>query len=320
MILTDKHIEFIQKTIQKRDFNFYFTEPTRLSTLYWTINTYKLLKREDLIQKQEILDFVLSCKNEDGGFGGNKDYPSNVISTFNALQILFILKQTYSCSKTASFILNLIQEDGSIWNDEFGESDVRILCSGVLSLHLLEILSKEKNFLDEKRSREKFKNPVSDETMPYEIKFKVCGYIMNCYNRDGGFGSIPGGESHNAFTFCCLSSLRSLGALETFGVTDITRFIVLRQKENGGISGRVGKKEDVCYSFWAYSSMILIKKSHLINENELRNFIFSCQNKEGGFSDRPGNEPDIYHLMFSLAALSLLGHGDLNEVDPGFCL
>lgn len=308
----ERNVDFIKKITKLKDVNFFLTEPTRLSTIYWTVNSYKIMQMNSEINKKETLEFVMNCKNLDGGFGGNIGYPSNVLSTFNALQILYILEHPYRDSTTLKYILGRINEDGSISNDEYGESDVRILCSGVLSLRLLELLSKG-DF-----SRESLCMKI--ENLSPAIKFNIVEFIMTCYNSDGGFGCIPGGESHNAFTFCCLSSLRSLGAIETFGGTDICRFIALRQKENGGLSGRIGKKEDVCYSFWAYSSLKLLKRETKINETKLKEFILSCQSPNGGFSDRPGNEPDLYHLMFSLAALGLLGHEKLYKVDPGFCL
>ena len=40
----------------------------------------------------------------------------------------------------------------------------------------------------------------------------------------------------------------------------------------------------------------------------------------GGFSDRTGNLPDIFHTLFGLGALSLLGHSNLEKINPTFCM
>lgn len=258
--------------------------------------------------------FVRDCQNKDGGFGGSVNYPSTVLSTFNALQILYLLQHPLDLTKTKAFITDLINEDGSIYNDKYKETDVRILCCGVLSLQLIDLLSKG-DF-----DRRKLSKRIPEDLLPDTKRFNLTNFIMKCYNNDGGFGNIPGGESHNAHTFCCLSSLRALGALEAFGTTDIARYITLKQKVNGGLSGRVSKKEDVCYSFWAYSSMVMIGREGMVNQERLKEFILSCQSQNGGFSDRPGNEPDLYHLMFSLAGLSLMGFEGLEAVDPGYCV
>ncbi|KAF9763570.1 putative geranylgeranyl transferase type-2 subunit beta [Nosema granulosis] len=309
--MLSKHLQFIKHISEVRDVNFYLTEPTRISTVYWAVNAHKIMKKPQE-HPQEILDFVMSCKNLDGGFGGNTGYPSTILTTFNALQILYILKHPYTDENTLKYICSRISPYGFFTNDRFKESDSRIQCSGVLSLRLYELLSKG-DF-----SKESLSLKISEEII--FPRSEIVNFIMKCYNTDGGFGNIPGGESHNAFTFCCLSALRSLGALESFGESDLCRFIALRQHNNGGLSGRIGKKEDVCYSFWAYASLLMLGRREVVDEKKLMEFILSCESQKGGFSDRPGNEPDLYHLMFSLAALGLLGYKDLYCVDPGFCL
>lgn len=53
----------------------------------------------------------------------------------------------------------------------------------------------------------------------------------------------------------------------------------------------------------------------------LEKFVMACQDSEtGGFSDRPGDMPDPYHTLFGLAALSLLGHKGIKEINPTYCM
>ena len=47
-------------------------------------------------------------------------------------------------------------------------------------------------------------------------KNEFLNYILLCNNEYGGFGQIPGSESHVAHTFCCVSILKSLGQLESY--------------------------------------------------------------------------------------------------------
>ncbi|WUR03977.1 geranylgeranyl transferase type-2 subunit beta (PGTB2) [Vairimorpha necatrix] len=310
----EDHKNFLEKISQDKILDFYLSEPSRLNTIYWTINSYKIMNsKKDF---SNFLFFTKNCKNQDGGYGGSTNFPSTILSTFNALQILYISKQDFFDIKTVNFILKNFNKNGSFNNDEFGMTDNRINCSAVLSLHLL-YLNKNRVFDISSLSK-----PIPvDFCENIKFDYKSCvRYIMSCYNKDGGFGLAIGDETHCAFTFCCLSVLRSLGGIEYVNSRDISRFICLRQVENGGLSGRINKKEDVCYSFWAYASLKMIKKNHLIDEEKLKEFILRCQGIKGGISDRPGNEPDPYHLMFSLAALSLLGYDGLSPVDPGFAL
>ncbi|KAK6090554.1 hypothetical protein P3W45_000277 [Vairimorpha bombi] len=315
MLKRDNHDNYLKEVMNRRDLNYKLSEPCRLNTLYWIINSYKIMNIENDL-KEEVLSLVQKCKNEDGGYGGSENYPSTILTTFNALQILYIYKQNFYDENTISFIIQNFKENGSFMNDKFGMSDNRINCSAVLSLHLLYLNRKMK--FDADLLKIKISYEFCDQI---KFNYKKCiEYIISCYNPDGGFGLDKGDESHCAFTFCCLSILRSLGSIEYVNKRDITRFIILRQDENGGLSGRVNKKEDVCYSFWAYAALKIINRNNFIDEEKLKNFILSCQAKEGGFSDRPGNEPDPYHLMFSLAGLSLLGYKGLKDIDPGFAL
>ncbi|EQB61341.1 geranylgeranyl transferase type ii beta subunit [Vairimorpha apis BRL 01] len=310
MLRYNEHLKFLDKYKSIKDLDFYLTEPCRLNTLFWIINSYKILQKE-IPNKKNIVKFVLDCKNADGGYGGSVGFPSTILTTFNALQILSILEEKFYDENTINFILKKHKEDGSFKNDSFDMSDNRINCSAILSLHLLYINceNKERDFYE----------PINVKFFE-KIKFdykKCINYIINCYNLDGGFGLEKNDESHCAFTFCCISSLRSLGYLDYINKRDISKFILLRQGKNGGFSGRIDKKEDVCYSFWAYATLIILKKDYLIDKVRLTNFILTCQSLKGGFSDRPGNEPDPYHLMFSLAALSLLNYNKLSSIDPG---
>lgn len=303
--------------IDTKNFLYYLTEPYRLSTIYWSVNSLSMLGREEMLRmKDRIIEYVMNCKNDDGGFGGCKGYPSNITSTFHALQILYIYRIAYRDRNTALFISGLLQPEGYFYNDRYGEIDTRISCCGVLGLQLLSLLERG-DFDPESLSRPACKVFLSEVGVDLKA---IVQYIQKCYNLDGGFGAVEGAESHAAQVFCCLSTLRSLGALELVDKESISRFIVKKQARSGGLSGRVSKKEDVCYSFWAYSSLVLIGKENCVNQERLENFILSCQGRSGGFSDRPGDEVDLYHLMFSLAGLSLLGYKGLKKIDPGFGL
>lgn len=46
-----------------------------------------LLNRLDY-DRQKVIDFVLSCRNADGGFGGNTNLDSHILYTLSAVQIL----------------------------------------------------------------------------------------------------------------------------------------------------------------------------------------------------------------------------------------
>lgn len=369
MLLRQKHSRYVRETMETRDIMFYLTEQDRITTLYWAMNSLRILRDPHFEElKPTVLKYVLSCLKEDGGFGPNPKYKSNLISTFNALQLFFILGVPFYSDSTIKFILKLQKPNGAFMNDQYGELDTRIDCCAILSLHLLHLMRKHTsiygeftfeqtrrlrdtpdlfasivNFADpgdnadidmdlENRigyvcangadfRRERLSDPIPQDFLD-EIEFdldQTLRHLLSCNNCDGGFGQIEGSESHAAYVFCVVSSLRSLGKLESFDKQKTIDFLVFRQLESGGFSGRVNRKEDVCYSFWAFSSLLILGFKD-IDVERLTNFIVSCQGEEGGFSDRPGNQCDLYHLMFSLSSLSLLGRYDLEIVDPGFAI
>lgn len=325
-----KHVEYIKKTINTKDIQYYLTDQSRVFTIYWAVNSLKIMNDDYFYDLEtKIVELVKNCLNDDGGFGGNVGYSSNILFTFHALQLLYLYDIPYYNPKTINYIINLQDQDGAFMNDKYGEKDTRFDCCAILSLHLLFIMRNHINNIEECKyfydkcsfNINEFKIPLEDSFLS-EIKFNkdlFIRHIIECYNLDGGFGQIVGSESHAAQIFCCISSLRSLGSLDIVDLDMIENFLVFRQCKNGGLSGRVDKKEDVCYSFWAYSALIMIG-SDGISKEALKQFIYSCQGDNGGFSDRKDNEPDLYHLMFSLASLSLMDEKELKPIDPGFCL
>lgn len=181
--------------------------------------------------------------------------------------------------------------------DEFGEIDTRFTYCAVASLALMEKL----------------------DTLNIEL---TLDYIRSCQNFDGGYGAIPGSESHGGNVFCVVSLLAILGRLEDcINRQDLIEWLVWRQLPNGGLNGRPEKLEDVCYSWWIMSALVTLGASHLIDQSSLQKFILSCQDStEGGFADRPGDVGDVFHTLFGVAGLSFIGYPDIGRIDSKFCL
>jgi len=45
-------------------------------------------------------------------------------------------------------------------------------------------------------------------------KLKAKEYILNCQSYDGGFGMVPGSESHGGGTFCAVAALHLMGFVQ----------------------------------------------------------------------------------------------------------
>ena len=173
---------------------------------------------------------------------------------------------------------------------------------------------------------------------------KAVDYVLSCRNFDGGFGCVPGAESHAGQVFCCVGALSiahslhllsadpgAAGAATQKGGADLLAWwLAERQCDSGGLNGRPEKQADVCYSWWILSALSILGRVGWIDASKLGAFILGCQDEDdGGIADRPQDMPDVYHTFFGLCGLSLIGHLEkigarggrtYPEVDPVFAL
>lgn len=84
------------------------------------------------------------------------------------------------------YIRSLQKEDGSFMGDKWGEVDTRFSYCAASCLDLLNSLSR------------------------INVQ-KLAEYILRCKNFDGSFGGIPDAESHAAYVFCCVGTLKIIG-------------------------------------------------------------------------------------------------------------
>ena len=203
----DKHVSYITTLASKLDAkNSYegaVTEHLRMSGIYWSVAALSLLKSEKEVDelmglsmspleetnRLSIVDWVFQCYDEKtGGFGGNVGHDAHLLYTLSALQILAIANklddERLNKDKVANFIACLQQPDGSFAGDEWGEIDTRFSYCALSALSILGMLHRRCN--DGKRKKD---NELIDVDLAAQ-------YVASCRNFDGGFGCVPGAESH----------------------------------------------------------------------------------------------------------------------------
>ncbi|KAM0204508.1 hypothetical protein ACHAPA_002046 [Fusarium lateritium] len=306
-LVVDAHVKYVQSLDTRKDeLDYWLTEHLRLNGLYWGLNALYLLRRPDALPQQDVIDFILSCQHESGGFGAAPGHDAHMLSTVSAVQILAMtdaFDQLETKGKgngkdqVGKFIAGLQnRETGTFAGDEWGEEDTRFLYGAFNALSLLGLMS----LIDVE---------------------KAVAHITACANFDGGYGTGPGAESHSGQIFTCVAALAIVGRLDLVDKEKLGRWLSERQVPCGGLNGRPEKDEDVCYSWWVLSSLAIIERTHWIDRDALIAFILKCQDTEmGGISDRPGNMVDVWHTQFGLCGLSLLGYPDLEAVDPVYCM
>lgn len=320
----NKHIAYIKKIANdKGSFEYYVTQQFRMSGVYWGLTALAIMGRDLSLELNvpEIVEWVLSCQHDNGGFSADVGHDPHVLYTLSAIQILVLCKSLDRIDrvKVGKFVSSLQQSDGSFFGDKWGEVDTRFIYCSASALSLLGLLNEE-----------------------YINIPAAVGFISRCSNFDGGFGAVPDAESHAAQVFCCVGALSILKHLHVIDIDLLGWWLSERQCDSGGLNGRPEKQADVCYSWWILSCLRIIGRDHWINRTKLINFILECQDSGivetppvagvaagaqppvpptaeheagladplvgGGIAERPGNMADIFHTFFGIAGLSLMNY------------
>jgi geranylgeranyl transferase type-2 subunit beta len=64
-----------------------------MSAIYWALCAIDLLGHKKDLDNEKILEFVLKCQHENGGFSGNVNHDAHLLYTLSAVQILAILRK-----------------------------------------------------------------------------------------------------------------------------------------------------------------------------------------------------------------------------------
>lgn len=293
-----KHVEYVIKISKDTEsFEHVVSQYLRMSGVYWGLTATCVLGRNivDEMDSDMIVEWVLNCQNSDGGFSGFVGHDSHMLYTLSALQILAICKSLDKIDKShvANYISSLQQKDGSFYGDQWGEVDTRFSYCAVSAMAILGLL----------------RCGSIDVDMAVE-------FVARCKNFDGGFGAVPGAESHAGQIFCCVGALSICEALDKVDIDLLGWWLSERQCDSGGLNGRPEKQADVCYSWWILSCLSIIGRISWIDKSALAEFILQCQDADdGGIADRPGNMADIFHTFFGISGLSLMGCFEVNNTN-----
>ena len=143
----------------------------RLNGIYWGTTALHLLGKP--LEKAKVIEQVMSCY-KNGPFSGHKDHDPHLLTTLSGIQVLYMYDalDLIDAEFTMQYLKSLENEDGSFKGDEWGETDTRFVYCAVACASLL--------------------GRLNELNQP-----KILEYITQCQNFDGGFGSVPGAESHS---------------------------------------------------------------------------------------------------------------------------
>ncbi|VFQ88399.1 unnamed protein product [Cuscuta campestris] len=326
----DRHLCYLQMMLGVLPTYYQVEDINRITLAYFAVSGLGVLGGLHLVDKEMVINWVLSLQAhvkdetelESGQFYGfhgskssqfgssNSEGPilngSHLASTYCALAILRTVGYDLSLIDSTPILKSmrsLQQPDGSFMPIHIGaERDLRFVYCAAAICSILE----NWDGMDREKAKE---------------------YISNCQSYDGGFGLVPGSESHGGATFCAIASLRLMGLIEDdlftknatpnfIDVPLLLEWTLQRQGRDGGFHGRLNKPSDTCYAFWVGGVLKILGAQKLIHKKSLRKFLLTCQTEYGGFSKTPEMLPDLYHSFYGLCAFSLLEETGL----PSICV
>uniref|UniRef100_A0A2P2KNV4 Geranylgeranyl transferase type-2 subunit beta n=1 Tax=Rhizophora mucronata TaxID=61149 RepID=A0A2P2KNV4_RHIMU len=173
-LAVEKHVKYILSVEKRKDsFESVVMEHLRMNGAYWGLTTLDLMRKLGVVDSGEVIQWIMKCQHESGGFAGNVGHDPHILHTLSAVQVLALFDKlnVLDIEKVSSYIVGLQNEDGSFSGDMWGEVDTRFSYIAICCLSILCCLDK-----------------INVE--------KAVNYIVSCKNVDGGFGCTPGAESH----------------------------------------------------------------------------------------------------------------------------
>ncbi|KAA3481807.1 geranylgeranyl transferase type-1 subunit beta [Gossypium australe] len=335
----DRHVAFLEMMYNLMPHHYQSQEINRLTLAFFTISGLHLLRALDRVDKDSVADWVLSfqahprsrAELKNGqfyGFHGSRtsQFPpdengvsacnsGHLASTYCALAILKTVGfnlLTIDKESILTSLRNLQQPDGRYASTYF-------LCQWMLvprqifDLYIVLLIDVSAAIC------------LMLEDWSGMDREKAKEYILKCQSYDGGFGLMPGLESHGGGTYCAVASLRLMGYIEddllsktvTSSIINVPLLLdwcMQRQAIDGGFQGRANKPSDTCYAFWIGAVLRILGGYKFIDKIALHRFLLTCQSEFGGFSKYPGDLPDIYHAYYGYTAFSLLEEPGLNPL------
>lgn len=63
------------------------TEYLCMSGVYWGLTSMFLMNKQDMMEKDEIVEFVKSCQHDNGGFSASQNHDPHLLYTLSAIQV-----------------------------------------------------------------------------------------------------------------------------------------------------------------------------------------------------------------------------------------
>ncbi|KAJ8045286.1 Protein farnesyltransferase subunit beta [Holothuria leucospilota] len=155
------------------------------------------------------------------------------------------------------------------------------------------------------------------EKIPEEQSSRIAQFIGKCQCPDGGFAGSPNQQAHLAPTYAAVLTLCTLGTEEAYRIINretLRSFLSSMRSSTGAFTMHKGGEIDVR---GAYCAVVAARLTNVYQPEMFEGtaeWIASCQSYEGGFAGQCGMEAHGGYTFCSIAALVLLGHERLCDM------
>ncbi|KAK3595507.1 hypothetical protein CHS0354_021606 [Potamilus streckersoni] len=146
---------------------------------------------------------------------------------------------------------------------------------------------------------------------------EISNFLANCQCPDGGFGGGPGQVAHLAPTYAAVNALCILGTEEAYKVINrdkLYSYLLRMRTLEGAFKMHDGGEVDIRGAYCAASVARLTNIMTPALFDGTPEWIVMCQTYEGGFGGCPGMEAHGGYSFCGLAALILLEHAKLCNI------
>jgi len=240
----------------------------------------------EILQKKRILNFVLSHKQEDGGFSFAQEAPATLEDTYFALQILKELQISYDCRKVLKSYLML--PDYTLPKHFFMLA--RLGITNKINEKLHERLCKTHN-AQSLYYLAKTARILSDENLISMVKER-----------------IPVKKNPGLLQESCWQAITLKQTRSQFNERGYAKHIAGFQNADGGFGFRRGSTSFLENAYYATEALSLLKQP-TINIEKCRKFVELCRAGDGAFGRQIITVPTLestYHAIMCLKRLSYM--------------
>jgi geranylgeranyl transferase type-2 subunit beta len=140
---------------------------------------------------------------------------------------------------------------------------------------------------------------------------KIVQFVVSLQQDDGSFAGDEWGEIDTRFSYCALSTLSLLNAIDKADIGKAVRYIASCQNMDGGFGSMRGAESHAGQVFCCVGALSIAKSLHVIRRPDLLGWwLAERQVDSGGLNGRPEKQADVCYSWWILSVLSILGRVD----------